>query len=282
SELYIAGQTAGTPSGGTFAAWVWGPGDGEARRVFEWFGGNKIAEYGDTSAHVFPLGQLLAYADGSGIRLRDLSTGIDRLVVPNGAGPCPGAACYGNFQPRWSADGRSLYYLRIFYEGGIWRVIPVEPRDPLEASAISARHAGTVLGWSTTGDETCGNDQPSDSWTAQLRVSNGSPEPLPSAVEETYVAGCAWSPNGDVAAWASIGDRLIPRVRYVAIYDSGTRLVDAVRITTSQAIVGWLPDGSGLVLRTFGEPATFFVLDRAGTLSPLDLEADEILDILPE
>jgi hypothetical protein len=288
--IYYMQQVSGDDRGGTFGIYRSSVGAPTPTMLTSLKGTSKQVEFAARNVSLAPDGSQIAYASDQGIRLLDTRTGADVLRLSNGAVNCSGpgsrATCFEWGKPSWSGDGRWLSLVRLSYESQRPMVV--------EATQDAAPHdvlGGTVVEWAPRGDRACTLNHSYALPATRISVFEAASRKV-TAVRETeqkvtgpnwrpsYYRSCAWSRSGELAGLtaaipASIGS---PSETVVEIFGADLTLEREYLVPPSE-LIGWLPDSSSVVLSAGRE---HYVLGRGGTLSPLDLDADEILDILPE
>lgn len=245
----------------------------------------------------------IAYSSMDGIHVRDLASAEDRIVVPP---PCPptadttrtesdpgvGFAGCGtiNVRPTWSPDGTRVVFQRLFYEGSRWYAVTL-PEAAQEALPMPWQLS---YGWAPSGARICATDGdgyavgPRNAFVYDFgRIAARwlvVPPALPSTLPETtaeFVTGCAWSSRGEIAL--TFG-RQSQSTRRLVLFDEQADAVGSFAVPGDA--VGWLPDGSGVVMRGATnrdreQREPFYLVDRDGGLWALEIDADEVLAILP-
>ena len=91
-------------------------------------------------------------------------------------------------------------------------------------------------------------------------------------------ANCTWSRDWHLAAAYAFGT--------AAIFDEDMKPIwaatpkDSSRGPWNLSIAAWAPDSTYTVLRV-GLPSSYFLMDLQSLLTPLELEADRVFDVLP-
>ncbi len=196
-------------------------------------------------------------------------------------------ACLSYATDSWSADGRYLAVRSNAYEWSEVGFLDTAASDSAiirpSTSAGRVMPAGRVR-WHPTLPIACAtlaNDGPS--WGAfvfDLRTRDVWSLDLGVPVGDASVNDCAWSPTGDLSYSKSADQQSL--LLFGADYEA--RTIGPLPGRNRFALPGWLPDGTGMALAQYADVPRppFSVLGRSGTLAPLNLDADTILDILPE
>ncbi len=236
----------------------------------------KHLEYACCNAAVSPDGQSVAYSDTTGIRVRSLASGDDRLVIANSSQLCDQSAqCFGNFYPGWSTDGRYLSFVRVYYEGN--DVMVADTETPQAKPSVVLHDALSENKWSPTGDMLCTGSYFTGPLVAYDAASGRSTQ-VPSGATVDVPSACAWSPDGHLAASYANGD--------LALFDGSLRLMATVAVprspgpATTAAVQAWTPDSQDVLVR-LDQQNQWLLLDLAGGLHEVDLDADRVFAVLP-
>ncbi len=289
-DIYYTSQESGDRDGGSFAVYRSDLAGGDAVNVVEFPGSSKNAEFYCCNASVSPNGMSLAYVDESGLRLLDLRSGRTSLVVHNGLSVncSPSSSeCFGNYFPLWSPTSDAIAFVRIYYEGS--DLFLLRPFSPSPGETRIGRDGFAYRSWSPDGKEMCSQIGLSehDGNSPRTRdvisgksflLSSALLPPLKSAPLVNAGSGCAWSPDGRIA-FSYIGEGLS---QHVAVLDRGRKLA---ALLDGGPVVGWLPDGSGVIFRAVPNPLEpqdrYRVWNTGGYPVRLPVDADQILAIVP-
>ena len=243
---------------------------------------------------VSPDGEHVVYTDVYDLSLLDLATGESSRLLESGTCALESySECYGYTEPQWSPDGDVVMVKEILWEEA--RTILMNPFE----SPIDATEAGYGFGrpeWSPDGERLCiwegvgldaariGVHSISTGETTDILAQL--PMPTPVGYFQGDVFGCAWSADGQLAVGYAEDFGGPGRI---AILDSTFSVIaQSDTIENLDAVVAWLPDGSGVVYNRHlqGEsqeaaqrPPGLFDLQRG--IVDLPFEADLVLGVLP-
>ena len=267
-------------------------GSSDAERVTKIRVGGERAvlfRFGDRDAAVSPDGAHLAYADETGLWLRDLVTGFTRRLLTNRTcdEESPGL-CQSFRWPSWSPDGEWLALARMHSRGVVADFIrPLEP-----VTEYTSEAGGSSRGWSPSGDQLCVSKGGSNTDGIGLMTARGrgfrdiGAELLHAGripAEARITTGCVWNADGRWAFSYWHDGRGHDR-RIIVLSSDGSFLSSTRSALPNSGPVGWLPDGAGFVLVAGdgeGRPYSRILLLN-GSLHELALATDDVVAVLPD
>jgi hypothetical protein len=210
--------------------------------------GNPLAH----AASVAPDGTGVAYADDAGVHRYDIASGVTTLLLAN---PCqteprPEKGCTAYINPQWSPDGRWVLASKLLWEGSISVVVGADdPASVREFADVGGDHQS----WSPDSRYFCAYNEtfvPGGAHFVSPVDGSRSPE-HPELARATSVRACVWDDFGKLAiAGDTGGSSDASRVAVFGIQSlSG---VDNVVLTLDPpytSVTGFLPDGSGLIVK---------------------------------
>ena len=249
---------------------------------------------------VSPDGQHLAYADETGLRLLDLSTGASKRLLGNTTCENQSAGLCSSFrEPSWSPAGEWLVLTRDGIEGSVADFI--RPLEPVTENTSDIGALGRM--WSTDGAYLCGAE-------GRLQIEGwGVVKPGEMSIREDgrtilvgrhrdldkeldragvgpsgrIITNCVWNNRGDVALQYCHDDRCYDQ-RIAVLAADGALLSETDSPLNQSGLSGWLPDGSGFIAvygDGEGRPMSFIIL-LDGSVHELAVETDDVVAVLPE
>ena len=221
-----------------------------------------------------PDGRSLLF-EGNGIRLLDVTTGVDRLVVPGTL-------------PALSPDGRSVAYLRYTRSkrteervGSALEIVPLAGGEP----RVVARTRGSEYGphfesrpqWLPDGTAVALARRLTErgSWAVELVGVDGSRRVVASRVDPEF----ALSPDGRSIAYLQYGRRRLvvaPLGERGRVYEVGTLLPKRYLSLTEWGGLAWSPDGQEVAFAVGGEDIDSFAPDGLLRVYALDVASGEL------
>lgn len=203
---------------------------GDSRPVLSFAGRHAFDAY----ASVSPDGGYVAYTDSDSLRLLDLGSGEDRLLLQGNGAACdqPGlGGCFVYTTERWSPDGKLLLVQKGYYEGS--RPVVVDPfaavpgEVPAEGTPAGVNESVGPHTWSPNSGAFCGVNNydgtglfvaSAPAWQLVDLVPEYELPTGPPGGPERYIRSCDWL-DGDAIAFATL----------VAEYpDTSTRLPPSI------------------------------------------------------
>ncbi len=245
-----------------------------------------------SGASVAPDGLRIVYADVDALILRDLVSGQETVLARSRR------VLAGNGQyvrtdmltsPSWSPMGERVY--SGMFDGPdtvVTIIIDLPPRTITVADIDYPGHWGT---WSPDGSLLCLYS--GDIYDGGLTLYNVETHEqidvlasgvLPARIEDrqSSVGACAWAQDGRLAVSYS---PIAEEPHRVFILDEQLALIDQSELfTPSPGVIGWLPDGSGVVVArrsTDGESFTAGIYRPGGEIEYLPFEADRVIAVVP-
>jgi hypothetical protein len=217
------------------------------------------------SAAVSSDGQRLVYADGDALILRDVASGEETVLARSRYSLAGDGSYVPNdilTDPVWSPTG-DMIFATMFVGNDTIMTVLVDLAPPI--SVTDLRFIDHRASWSADGSQLCiyyaGVDEAAGlvlydvetHETVDLLVAQYLPTSLQGARAST--GGCAWSDDGRLAASYTPDVAEPPRV---CILDANLVVVDQSEpLEVTGGVVGWLPDGSGVVVYRRGADDTF-------------------------
>jgi hypothetical protein len=239
-------------------------------------------------AAISPDGRAVAYANRTGLRVRELATQDDRLLQRHETF-CPTSHrdCYMNSAPVWSGDSRYIAYFEYHGEaGGITQVI-----EPATTPVVKTelRTGGLIpVAWSPTGESLCGIGGVVRSAGGLFAIPGGRPQALeiPGMVSGTgeqafRMTACAWASDGRLAV--SHAQRSMPDAGTRAFVTFFSRDLQLEGVWQAAGVPrGWTADGRAVVLEhdVPQESPSYSLLYTDGRIVELDIEADALLAVV--
>ncbi len=243
-----------------------------------------------TYASVSPDGSFVAYADETGLWLRDLTSGLSkRLLTNNNDDACDDVSiglCSSYAEPAWSPTGDWLVLTRVLYEGAIADFI--RPHEPVTeyTSDVGAHWRA----WSYDGTQICGPEGrlQISGWAVTTPTGDHQRdigEELRRAGVQVggWITDCAWADDGRIALQYMHDDRGYDQ-RIAVLAPDGSLLADIDHPLFQSGLQGWLPDQSGFILAYGdgeGHPLSFIVL-LDGSVHALAVETDDVVAVFPD
>lgn len=245
-----------------------------------------------SSAGVAPDGLRIVYADVDALILRDLVSGQETVLARSRRN----LASNGQYvrtdmlvSPIWSPTGEQVY--SGMFDGPdtvVTIIIDLRPRRVTVANIGYPGHWGT---WSPDGSQLCLSS--GDIYDGGLTLFNVDTHEqidvlasgvLPARIEgrQSSVARCAWSEDGRLAlSYTPIAEE----PHRVYILDEQLNLVgESELLEPSPGIIGWLPDGSGVVVarrNAGGESFSAGIFRPGADIEYLPFEADRVIAVVP-
>ncbi|MEI7924674.1 MAG: hypothetical protein WCI61_00605 [Chloroflexota bacterium] len=221
-------------------------------------------------------GRYFAYYNDSGLRIRDLQTQEDRLLFRHGTGckspfgPDETTECYGNADPVWSSDGQYVVFMREFWEWTSWWIMPADGSSrPRRLQAPDA-----AIRWNAVTARDCAVTRRSDAEAPKSGYS---------------LSGCAFDSSGR-SLHRFVWDSQVPpperEYSFLQLRGADDR---AVWLTGSGLYINtWTRDGTAVVVSEMNGAGDwsrhswrFFLMDMAGTTTPIAIPASDVLMLLP-
>lgn len=229
---------------------------------------------------VAPDGNAIAYADDAGVQRYNIATGttITLLASDCQTEPRPQKGCVSYINPRWSPDGKWILAAKLGYEGSISVVVRADgPTSVREFPDVG----GDVQSWSPDSRYFCAfNEIYAPGGGHLVSPADGSRHPLDGRFSTAKdIAACTWDAFGKLAVMT----------RTDAGGDGDVVSTFQIQPPTYQAtvnpvplpyrdVVGWLPDGSGLIVQ--GSPPCAPCGERPPLVAALMI-SDGSLRVLP-
>jgi len=295
ARLYYVTSYANTAYGVGRTLWELDLTGGPARRLWSFMGGVTW----NPGASLSPDGTYVAYVDSNNLRLRNLITGDDSVLLRGNRAACgapgPGPCFAYDLAPLWSPDGKLLLVEKSYYEGS--RPVVVDPfaMTPAEVPAEGPpeRPADPVgpRAWSPDSRSFCGVNSydgtglfvaSAPDWLLTDLVPQYQPSPQPSAPER-YVEGCDWLGTSEIISVTVVDTRrftrtpaatAVPYLLEVSVHHLQTHRTEVA------ATVEWEEPGPPIVLALSPDRA---VLSRGATRPEIiDLRTGKRTSILRE
>ncbi|MCH8065757.1 MAG: hypothetical protein IIC90_08025 [Chloroflexi bacterium] len=245
-----------------------------------------------SGAGVAPDGLRIVYADVDALILRDLVSGQE-TVLARSRRILAGDGSYVRTDmltsPIWSPTGERVYSGMFAGPDTVVTIIIDLPPRPVTVADIGyPGHWGT---WSPDGSRLCLYS--GDIYDGGLTIYNVETHQqidvlasgvLPARIEgrQSSVGKCAWSDDGRLAVSYS---PIAEEPHRVYILDEQLALVDQSELfTPSPGVIGWLPDGSGVVVarrNPDGESFSAGIFRPDADIEYLPFEADWVIAVIP-
>lgn len=225
--------------------------------------------------------------------LADLAAGTSRRLLTNST-PCESPAnCYSYSRPRWAPNGERALIAKTFWEGGADTLI--DPFADVIEEVQTPGGAAIRSEWSPDGASICMSQNTYSSAGAVIvydvatgdTVDSTLALPLATPTEGALridTRGCTWNPDGTLAiAYHAPNeyteDTIAVLGRSFAVLHESTAVSDLFDL------IGWLPDGSGVLFNRFpqqgSEPTRPGVYIPGGDVIDLPVEANAVLAVIP-
>ena len=244
------------------------------------------------NASVSPDGEHIMYVDTEGLVLFHRSSEEGSRLLDNLG--CQDEFCetyYTYYNPQWAPGGDLALVMKFVYEGSV--AVLVQPFDS-PVSVTETSNGAWFTDWSPDGKRVClrkerylreGPAVVYDVATGETRdtsVNLPLPTPLPRGTRVEH-QGCAWSEDGRLA----IGYRkpITSLPYWIAVLDAETDLLalsDPIQYRIN--VIGWLPDGSGVIFNRFdqqGDALGPAIFQPESGIAELSFEADWVLGVIP-
>lgn len=244
---------------------------------------------------------MVAYVTNDGLRIRVMASGEDKLVAPNDYTGCSTrpidiGRCATWTNARFSPDERSILAYRVEYEPAaafLFDPSPTEQQgrrlpflpwgDSWDGSTYCTSEGYDGFSWRVKATDLFRYD-----YRADRRVALSAP------ARATSVFGCRLGPSGELAViWQLEDSKVLPDGTFIpdrwAVQIFDRNLEPGTAIDGTSDVIGWMPDGSGLVFQFPpsgyhagpGEPR-YLVLDRSGVWHTLPVNpGDRVIAMLP-
>ena len=245
-----------------------------------------------SGADVAPDGLRIVYADVDALILRDLISGQE-TVLARSRRILAGDGSYVRTDmltsPIWSPTGERVYSGMFAGPDTVVTIIIDLPPRPVTVADIG--YPGHWGSWSPDGSRLCLYS--GDIYDGGLTIYNVETHEqidvlasgvLPARIEgrQSSVARCAWSEDGRLAVSYS---PIAEEPHRVFILDEQLALVDQSELfTPSPGVIGWLPDGSGVVVarrNPDGESFSAGIFRPDADIEYLPFEADWVIAVIP-
>ena len=258
---------------------------------------DELFRFSSDSAHlvgadVSPDGQRIVYADVDALILRDLVSG-EETVLARSRRILAGDGSYVRTDmltsPIWSPTGERVYSSMFAGPDTVVSVIIDLPPRPI--TVVDIRYPGHRGSWSPDGSRLCLSS--GDIYDGGLTLYNVETHEqidvlasgvLPDRIEgqKSSVAGCAWSEDGRLAVSYTPVES---EPHGVFILDEQLALLDQSELfAPSPAVIGWLPDSSGVVVarrNADGESFSAGIYRPGADIEYLPFEADRVIAVIP-
>jgi hypothetical protein len=255
-----------------------------------------------SNASVSPDGRFLAYADETGLWLRDLTAETSSSLLTNNDGDdCDDTSigmCRSFREPSWSPAGDWLVLTRGIYEGALADFI----RPPEPITEYSSDIGALWRRWNSDGTQICGSEgrvqiegwgvvKPGertvreDGATTLAGEYRDLDEELRRAGVQVggWITACAWAADGRIAMQYMHDERGSDQ-RIAVLAADGALVAEVDPPLNQSGLAGWLPDQSGFILvygDGEGRPLSFIVL-MDGSVHALAVKTDDVIAVFPD